>query len=189
MAVASAMSAPSFSPRDENARRETIHALMAEHGAKIHAQCVRTLQDRTLADDVVQQVFVQAYRDLDQYEPRASIQSWLAAIARHRCLDALRARYRQARRLAVKDNTDKIPDQPPSVEAQLDATKIMEALAVALSDLPLSTRVCVLLHYQDGLSYQEIAQQLGVRPATLQARVRRAMPLLRAALERRGFSP
>src|SRR3954471_17634887 len=69
-------------------RRAALAEMMHEHGKAVLGLCLRVTRDATLAEDVTQQVFLEAYRDLDRFEGRSSPRTWLFSIASHRCFDA-----------------------------------------------------------------------------------------------------
>jgi RNA polymerase sigma factor (sigma-70 family) len=138
-----------------------------------------------MADDVHQQVFIQAYRDLTEYRSLVSLRAWLLGIARHRVLDAAKSRRRISARISPHDlyqDAALMPSEPLAV-----ATICMKrALEASLAKLPDSTRTLLLLRYQQGLSYQELGAVMRERPSTLQVRVNRALRKLRTDLERRA---
>jgi RNA polymerase sigma-70 factor, ECF subfamily len=134
---------------------------------------LRILRDATEAEDVVQEVFVQAWRQAGRYDPtRGSPEAWLCTIARTRALDRLRRRV--SRR------------EEPS-EAAPSATGVPrteEALAVrsALQGLPEDQRRALELAYYEGLTQTEIAHRLGEPLGTIKTRIRSGMIRLREAL-------
>src|SRR5215510_2821117 len=75
-------------------RRAALGELMDAYGKIVLGFCLRMLRDRELANDVMQQVFLEAYRDFDRFQGRSSPRTWLLAIANNRCLDALRSKRR-----------------------------------------------------------------------------------------------
>src|SRR4051812_8974508 len=78
-------------------RRRALTLLMDRYGEHIYRFAYQMTRDGTVADDVRQQVFVEAYRDLGAFERRSSLRTWLFGIARHRCLDATKLRKRWLR--------------------------------------------------------------------------------------------
>lgn len=165
--------------RGEHARVLTI--LMRGYGADVYRHCRLVLANADLADEVHQTVFVQAFRDLPSFSRRSSFRSWLLAIARHRCFDALKITRRWRRRFTLMR---KLPDAPATDTAadRLELAADQRALAEALGRLPADIRSALLLRYQEGLSFEEMADLCGERATTLQARVARALPKLRKLL-------
>jgi RNA polymerase sigma factor (sigma-70 family) len=72
-----------------------MQLLMQRHGRAVHRYCCKQLNDAALADDVRQEVFIAALRNLPRFEGRSTLRTWLFAIARHRTSDAVKRRKRQ----------------------------------------------------------------------------------------------
>jgi len=139
----------------------------------VNGIALRILRDVAEAEDVVQEVFLQAWRQAERYDAsRGTPQAWLCTMARTRALDRLRRRA--ARR---EDASDAAP-----VPALLPKNE--EALAVrkALDGLSIDQRRAVELAYYGGLTQSEIAQALGEPLGTIKTRIRTAMLRLREAL-------
>lgn len=162
-----------------------VRCLMARHGAAVYRYCRETLRDLSLVDDVHQQIFIAAFRDLPRFRRQSTVRVWLFAIARHRVLDAVKKRRNTQRWFEDGAANTDMPDPRPSPAESLDDAQLREALAASLDELPADTRTAVLLHYQQGFTYAEMAEICGVQPGTLYARVARALPLLRKRIESR----
>jgi RNA polymerase sigma-70 factor (ECF subfamily) len=174
---------------DRGDRDAALTVLMAVYGTATWRYCRRLVADEELARDAHQLTFVQAYEALHGFSRRSSLRTWLFGIARHRCLDALKvARRRQARFRGLAAAGDR-PAALTSAEERLAARALAAALAACLAELAPRIRAAVLLRFQQGLSYPEIARLTGEAAATLQARVARALPVLRRCLEQRGVTP
>jgi RNA polymerase sigma factor (sigma-70 family) len=163
-------------------RRTALTRLMQTHGGGIHHFCWSMLGDRSLSDDVHQAVFVQAFEKMGSYRGEGSLRAWLYGIARHRCLDAAKVRRRWRLRFVLAPDPEPAADPAPAVEHASDTDRHAAALADCVRRLAAHVRMAVLLRYQEGLSYDEIARMSQERPGTLQARVARALPLLRACI-------
>jgi RNA polymerase sigma factor (sigma-70 family) len=173
--------------RDE--RRAAVAALMDTHGDAVYGFCVRVLRDRSLADDVLQRVFLDAYRSIDRYQERSSLIGWLIGIAGHRCQDALRAQRRYAQRMTSDEQAMTEAADPGSLPIdRLERTRILAALDECLHVLSSEARMTVLLRFQHGKSYEEIAALLDTSVNALQARISRALPVLKRCLEGKGWS-
>lgn len=161
-----------------------LTSLMRRHGTAVYRYCREELHDRTLADDVHQQIFIQAHRDLQRFAGRSTLRTWLFAIARHRVLDAAKSR-RRAEAHIEEDDTADTPDPSPLPGERLDEARLHHALVACLRELGEHVRGALVLRYQHGFTFEELATVLGEKPGTLQARVMRALPLLRACIEAR----
>lgn len=161
-----------------------LHRLMQRHGAAVYRYCREALRDDALADDVQQQVFIEAFRDLPRFAGRSPVRVWLFAIAHHRVLDAVKQCRRTQDRFEDLDAVDS-PDPGPSPIDMLDDARLHESLAVAVAELDELSRTVVLLRYQQGFTFEEIAEIYREKAGTLHARVARALPRLRACIEAR----
>jgi RNA polymerase sigma-70 factor, ECF subfamily len=155
---------------------------MARHGDEVYRYAVAMTRDRSVAEEVRQQVFAEAYRDLDRVDSVSSLALWIFGIARHRCIDAVNARKRWAQR--YKNDP---PDEPEPADGapdhELDRERLARILAVCLERLAPAARDAVVLRYTQELSYDDAAAIAGDRPGTLQRRVARALPVLRKCVE------
>jgi RNA polymerase sigma-70 factor (ECF subfamily) len=176
-------------PQPASARRATVARLMATHGDAVFGFCMRVVRARSLAEDVVQQVFLEAYRDLDGFEGRSSERAWLLGIAIHRCLDLLKT---QQRRLKLIESNEQavldFKDPGASPIERLDRARLTTALDECLKRLSPDVRATVLLRFQTGSTYEELAIPLAASADALQIRVSRALPILRRCLESKGWA-
>jgi RNA polymerase sigma-70 factor, ECF subfamily len=169
-------------------RKAALAAMMDAHGRAVFGFCVRVLRDRALAEDVLQRVFLDAYRDLERFQGRSAVAAWLIGIAGHRCQDALKAQRRRLQRLEPDDDAlVRIADPGPPPSADVERSRIIAALGDCLAGLSGETRTAILMRFQHGKSYEELSRLLGEKPNTLHARVSRALPLLRRCLEDKGW--
>jgi RNA polymerase sigma factor (sigma-70 family) len=169
-------------------REGALTLLMEAFGLALYRYCRQMVVDPALADDVHQLTFVQAFEGLGRFARGSSLRTWLFGIARHRCLDALKTGRRRRARF---ESTGEVPERPVADRAPeecLAARDLTRALERCLQELAPVVRTAVLLRYQEGLAYPEMAGVCRDRPATLQARVTRALPVLRRCLEQRGMT-
>ena len=169
--------------------RRALSLLCGAYQTRIYSHCLRMLRDESLADDVAQQCFEQAIDGLRTYRGDSSLCAWLLGIASHRCLDAIKSKRRHLSHVAPDDGFAEAPASSPIADEVLDARLVREALEGCVGVLAEHTRLAVLLHYHEGLSFEAMAPVLGEKPGTLQARVARAMPVLRACLIGKGVTP
>jgi len=165
-------------------RTRALVLLMQRHGRAVFRYCRHALHDSTLAADVQQQVFIQAHRDLPRFRARSTVRTWLFAIARHRVLDAAKSRDRNDAHIEDDDDAD-VPDPSPPPDEQIDDAALCAAVVACVGELAEPARTAVLLHYQQGFTYEEMAVICRERAGTLQARVQRALRSLRRCVEHR----
>src|SRR5512147_649450 len=142
----------------------------------------RITNDATLAEDVVQDAFLGAWRNATRYvEGRGSVKTWLLSIVHHRAVDAVRRR-RPTTELPEWEDVPPpaltLPDIWHDVAAGLDRAEIAAAMGT-LSDVQ---REAIELAYWAGLTQQEIAERTGAPLGTVKSRVRLGLLTLRRAL-------
>jgi RNA polymerase sigma-70 factor (ECF subfamily) len=150
----------------------------ADHGRVLYGFVVNAVDDRADAEDLVQEVFTRAWRSSSRYDPaRASVRTWLFAIARNLVLDSHRARSRRPR--VVGEVTDDI--EPPTAyleDAVLDRLRVVEALA-RLS--PEHRQVVTAVHL-NGMTYEQVSAGTGVPVPTLRSRMFYGLRAVRSTL-------
>jgi RNA polymerase sigma-70 factor (ECF subfamily) len=140
----------------------------------------RILGDLGDAEEVVQEVFLSAWRSGHTYDPaRGSTHTWILSMARNRSIDVLRAR----RRRPVQPLADGV-DPPDSQDVPTQAVSNVDADAarVALNSLPPEQKQVIELAYFGGLSHTEIATQLAAPIGTVKGRIRLGLDRLRTAM-------
>lgn len=159
--------------------------LLTLYASPLLAFITRILRDAFAAEEVRQEVFIDAYRSLGKFEGRSTVWSWLCGIAYHRSFDAIRKRRRG-------DAPDK--REPSEVLEQIaapDAPVIRpeyRVLKECLDTLPDKLRSEVHMRYVDGLSYEEISEIVQQPAGTIQVRVARTLEKVEKCLRRKGIS-
>jgi RNA polymerase sigma-70 factor (ECF subfamily) len=147
---------------------------------------LRVTGDATLAEDVLQEAFLGAWRHAGRYvEGRGSVKTWLLAIVHHRAIDAIRRRRPTTTlpdREAVPPAALQVPDLWGDVAAGLDA----ETVRTALGLLPATQREAIELAYFGGLTQQEIATRIGAPLGTVKGRMRLGLLAMRRTLLEQG---
>ena len=126
------------------------------------------------AEDLTQEVFLKVYKALDTYKKEQDFSWWLVSISRNACIDYYRSTKRERKMLI--QGLDKIRDfrfEGISPEGTIQATERSRALRVSLSELPDELRTVLILRDLKGLSYKEIADQLGLVEGTVKSRIHR----------------
>ncbi len=187
-----------LTPRRQNPEAEKLSAHLAQLAAGTHsalAGCfdlmgpvvfslaVRMLRDRGAAEDVTQDVFVQVWRQAQNFDPaRGSPQAWVMMIARTRILDRLRSRRAG---IALRHAGDQLPEAPDAEDWPDDLAISREHAACvrkALLELPTEQRQAVELAFFEGLTHQEIAQRTDVALGTIKTRIRLGLLKIRDRL-------
>jgi RNA polymerase sigma-70 factor (ECF subfamily) len=152
-------------------------ALYDRFSSIVYAVALRVLQDTGAAEDVLQDIFMQLWRNPGAFDSsRGNMAAWLAVIARNRAIDALRKRRPQ----------DDIEDVIVSVETDLaseaDRSRAMEKVRGALQAMPSPQRSALEMAYFEGLTHTEIAEKTGDPLGTVKTRIRTGLLLLRKVL-------
>jgi RNA polymerase sigma-70 factor, ECF subfamily len=166
-----------------------LNQLIQRDGRAVYSLCLRILRDTAAAEDVMQQVFIEACRDFKSFAGKSNLRGWLLGIANHRCLDAVRRRKATVSEPTVVEWSELAPHDSIEPGDNIDVQRRLRALEVCLEGLSEEVRATLLLRFQSGLSYEVLSTQTGQQPATLQARVARALPVLRECLEKKGLAP
>jgi RNA polymerase sigma-70 factor (ECF subfamily) len=166
------------------ATEDGVRAVYAAHGAELFRFALRSLNDRGLAEEAVQETFVRAWQAADRFDDNlGSLRTWLFAIIRNVVIDLSRARaVRPA--LAPPDSETEVIDLTDDVDRVLGAWQVEEALRMVSDE---HRRALVEIHYR-GRSYGEVATELRVPVGTVKSRVFYALKAMRLALEELGWT-
>ena len=161
---------------------DALEELYDRYKTMAYSIAYRITNDATLAEDVVQDAFLGAWRNAARYlEGRGSVKTWLLSIVHHRAIDAIRRR-RPTTQLPEREDVPPpsltLPDVWAEVAAGLDAEAVRDALAV-LSDVQ---REAIELAYFGGLTQQEIAVRTGTPLGTIKSRMRLGLLAMRRSL-------
>jgi RNA polymerase sigma-70 factor, ECF subfamily len=165
--------------------REAFAGLFDRHAPTVLALLVRILGTRAEAEEVLQEVFLQAWRQASRYEPgRATPRGWLLVLARSRALDVVRSREARRRRESdlSADASQAVPAAAPLGTERMEADERREQVHSALDLLPSEQRRCIEMAFFDGLTQTQIAQLLGAPLGTVKSRIHLGMSKLREAL-------
>ena len=163
---------------------DALDELYDRYKTMAYSIAYRIPNDATLAEDVVQDAFLGAWRNAARYdEGKGSVKTWLLSIVHHRAIDAVRRR-RPTSELPDREDVPppqlRLPDVWGQVSANLDAEAVRAALGV-LSDVQ---REALELAYYGGLTQQEIAERTNTPLGTVKSRMRLGLLAMRGVLSR-----
>lgn len=169
--------------------REAFGTFYDLHAPVLFGFCVRILKDARDAEDVLQETFVQAWRDARRFDAaRASARGWLFTIARSRALDRWRSRRSFEKRISAADSPEL--EQAAGSVGGAAAADVKDFVERSLAQLNENEQVVLRLAYFDGLTHEEIAARLTEPLGTVKSRTRSGLAKLRtiatAALKEAG---
>ncbi len=142
----------------------------------VYAVALRVLGDTGAAEDVLQEVFMQLWRNPGVFDSsRGSLAPWLAVISRNRAIDVLRKRRPET------DIADVVVSVQPDMAGEAGRTQAMDKVRNTLGTMPQSQRDALEMAYFEGLSQTEIAAKTGEPLGTIKTRIRAGLLTLRKA--------
>jgi RNA polymerase sigma-70 factor (ECF subfamily) len=157
---------------DENAMAQ----LYDRYSSIVYAVALRVLGDAAAAEDVLQDVFIQLWRNPGAFDSsRGQMAAWLSVIARHRAIDALR------KRVPESDISDVLVSVDANLDGAAERSIALEKVRQVLSGMPAPQRSALELAFFDGLTHSEIASRTGEPLGTIKTRIRAGLLTLRKA--------
>ena len=188
--------AAQLAKRAKTGDMQAFEELVLAHEEFVYRIVYRIVGNEQDAWDVSQETFLRVYQNLDRFDGRAAFSTWLYRIAHNAAIDLTRRR-KNVRELPLdgmageeEEPAIQHVDPAPSPEEEALNQELRQKLAQAVQNLPEDYRWAVILRDWESLSYQEIADQLGLPLGTVKSRVSRGRLWLRNALweEREPFS-
>ena len=155
--------------------QQATSQLYDRYAKVVYAVALRVLQDTGAAEDILQDVFLQLWRNPDAFDAsRGSLAAWLAVIARHRSIDRLRKRRPEV------DVEDCVIAGGPDLADEAERTLVIEKVRVVLAEMNPEQRKVLELAFFQGLTHTEIAEKTGEPLGTIKTRIRTGLQHLRA---------
>lgn len=168
-------------------KREALEVLISRYLKPVYGFIFNFVKDAGVAEDLTQEVFIKAWRRLKKFDRKKSFKPWIFKIARNAAIDFLRKK--KAIPFSKFDNEDgeniileTIEDSVPLPGEIFDRENLARELEEAIEKLPHKQRAALYLHYQNYLTFEEIAEASGESVNTVKSRHRRAILELRKLL-------
>jgi RNA polymerase sigma-70 factor (ECF subfamily) len=158
---------------------------VAQHSGRVYRLAYRLTGNSHDAEDLTQEVFVRVFRSLSSYTP-GTFEGWLHRITTNLFLDQARRKAKIRFDALAEDADQRLPGRVASPDSQVADAMLDADVEAALADLPPEFRAAVVLCDIEGLSYDEIADVLGVKLGTVRSRIHRGRKMLRIALAHRA---
>ncbi len=161
--------------------------LVSRYLASVYNFAYRMTRNKAEADDISAEVFLKVWKNLKKYNPDQSFKAWILSITRNTAIDHFRKRKAFSFSSLKNENTetnfeDTIADTESLPDELFEQKELGVTLEDALSHLSPENRALILLHLNDDLTFEEIAEQLGKPMNTIKSQHRRALILLRKFL-------
>ncbi len=172
--------------RDGNS--DAFRVLVERHATAVFRLAYRMTGNETDAEDMVQETFLRAWREIRRFDGRASFGTWLHRICANRTVDFLRSRNRWQPALSHGPEEEHDPfrglaSEEPSPERIARGAEAYATLEPALAELSEIERTAFILRHYEGLAIEDVASALGVQPGAARHSIFRAVRKLRRALE------
>ncbi len=165
--------------------RPTWEEVVTNHSAKVYRLAYRLTGNKYDAEDLTQEVFVRVFRSLENFKP-GTLDGWLHRITTNLFLDQARRKSRIRFDALADDAETRIASRAVTPDVQVLDGLFDDDVELALAALPPDFRAAVVLCDIEGLSYEEIADVLGLKLGTVRSRIHRGRTMLRKALAHRA---
>jgi len=174
--------------RAQSGDSEAFRLLVEQHSRAVFRLAFRMTGNEQDAEDVVQETFLRAYRQLGKYEARASFSTWLFRIASNYSLDLIRMRKRhedkrERGKAEERDILQTLPVNTPGPDRITYSRQVQERVNEALNELSAQERTAFVLRHFEGMSIDEIGETLGTGTNATKHSIFRAVQKLRRSLE------
>ena len=168
--------------------RDAFRVLVDAHARSVFSVAFRMTGNREDADEIVQETFLRAYKNLDRFESRSRFSTWIYRIAVNRCLDFLEKKkitgsYTISDDPDPEEQTIQLPTKDAGPDRMLLSKEAKTKIAEAMQALTPTERIAFALRHMDGQSIEEISKVLKVRENAAKNTIFRAVKKLRLALE------
>ena len=155
--------------------------IIRRHQGRLYQVAYRLLRDPLEAEDALQEVFLKVYEHAHRFEPKATVSAWLHRITANHCLNLLRRRHPHDS--LDEDDAPLVPDDGATPLEALEEQDLHRRLEQLLDALPENQRRALVLKRFAGLSYQEIAAEMGLSSQAVDGLLKRARQSLKQALK------
>jgi len=157
--------------------QKAMAQLYDRYSAMVYAVALRVLGDAGAAEDVLQEVFMQLWRNPGTFDSsRGNLAAWLSVITRNRAIDSLRKRHPET------DIEDVMVSVEPDLASEADRARALGKVRGALSSMPPAQRSALEMSFFEGLTHTEIASKTGEPLGTIKTRIRAGLLALRRSL-------
>lgn len=166
-----------------NGQSVAFEELVRRYERQLYSLTIRMMNNQEDANDVAQDIFIKIYHALPKFDENRKFFSWMYKIALNVCYDALKKRPPENQNLDnIIDFAPLIPEKETSPEEYFEAKENSSLVQQAISELPESFRVPILLRFMEEMSYQQISEVMELPVSTIETRLYRGKALLQKRL-------
>ena len=179
---------PALITRAREGDPDAFRVLVERHSVKLFQLAFRMTGNEQDAEDVVQETFLRAYKQLERFEARAGFGTWLHRIAANCSLDLLRKRKRHDEPVEPVERdwmepASTLPSHAPPPDDQVFQLEVQQKVEAVMEQLTPMERTAFVLRHFEGRSIEEIGSALGAGPSATKQSIFRAVQKMRRALE------
>jgi RNA polymerase sigma-70 factor (ECF subfamily) len=161
----------------KNGEKSAFRELFDSHKNLIFSTSLRMLKDASEAEDVTQEVFLRVFRNINQFEGKSSLRTWILKIAVNLCVDKMKSwEFRRSENSVPIEESFLIDSSNPK------APDISRTMSSTISSLPINTKTVFVLRALQGLKHEEISYVMGISIGTSKSQYSHARSLLRKRL-------
>jgi RNA polymerase sigma-70 factor (ECF subfamily) len=161
----------------ESSEPRSFATVLREYQGMVFSIAYHFLRDRSAAEEVAQDVFLQLHRRFDDLKSEAHLSFWLRKVTSHRCIDSVRKRKSQAA-IALEHAPE------PAVDGEPRDHFMNRRLQSLIASLPEKPRMVMILRYQEDLMPEEIASVMEMPVRTVKSHLQRSLAMLREKIDR-----
>ena len=169
--------------------RDAFNILVQTYQRQVINLAYGMLSDTEDATDAAQEVFIKIYRNIDRFEGKSSLSTWIYRITSNVCKDFLRKRTRTIQSVSIYESSEDDDDRPmeikdssPTPQEHMEITETQREVRKALDELPEEYKSVIVMYDLEGLSYDEISNVLQCPVGTIKSRLNRARKALKKNL-------
>lgn len=169
--------------------RDAFNILVQTYQRQVINLAYGMLSDTEDATDAAQEVFIKVYRNIDRFEGKSSLSTWIYRITSNVCKDFLRKRTRTIQSISIYESSEDDDDRPmeikdssPTPQEHMEITETQREVRKALDELPEEYKSVIVMYDLEGLSYDEISNVLQCPVGTIKSRLNRARKALKKNL-------
>ena len=155
-------------------RPEIFEEIIDRYQKKLERYVFYLIGQKNEVDDLVQEVFIKVYINLNGFDTKKKFSSWIFRIAHN-----LAVNYLKRKKIVLNLNEDINIDDSKNIEEDFEKKELKKIIETCLNDLPINYKEVVVLYYFENLSYEEISDSLKIPPGTVAIRLSRAKRYLK----------